>query len=90
MKIYFLDNGFAYIGTGYLVNSKIYGKSLRIKNALNLRVWGTTNKGLGVLAIEGKQKETIVDFCGIVDVPIGRVFHVIHMTDSAMKSFKDA
>ena len=47
-----------------------------LSNASVIRVWGTKN-GLGELALEGKQANTILDPCGTVRIPelavIGRI-----------------
>jgi hypothetical protein len=86
-KIFVLDNRFVYIGEGEVFECPLLGKSLRIKNAYNIRRWGTKGKGLGYLAIEGKQSETILGYCGIVDVAINRVAHIINVTEKAKKTF---
>lgn len=73
-RIVVVQNGFVYVGHVTQEDSGV-----RISEAYNIRRWGTT-KGLGQLAIEGKQKETLLDFCGIVRIP----FHSILFTiDSA-------
>jgi len=38
------------------------GQEFTLKNAFNVRKWGTT-KGLGELAQNGKLKDTILDVC---------------------------
>ena len=45
---------------------------VRLTDASCIRVWGTT-AGLGQLALKGKQKETVLDYAGVVDVPLGSV-----------------
>jgi len=65
-QIVVIDNGFVHVG-----QCSIEGGFLRIDNCKNIRVWGTT-KGLGEL-INGPTKESKLDECGLVLVPIGRV-----------------
>lgn len=43
-----------------------------LSNALVVRRWGTT-AGLGQLAIEGRQPQTILDPCGVARIPRGAV-----------------
>lgn len=45
---------------------------VHLKDAYCIRKWGTT-AGLGELAIKGKQAETVLDYYGVVDIPIGSV-----------------
>jgi len=73
-KIVAVSNGFVYVG-------HVMGEEgwLRISDAYNIRRWGTS-KGLGQLAIDGKQKETILDFCGIVRVPMHAILFMIDST----------
>ena len=40
---------------------------VRLENASVIRRWGTT-KGLGELALDGPQKQTVLDACGVVEV----------------------
>ena len=55
-----LDNAFVYVG------NLIIGRELSIiQSAKNIRIYGTT-KGLGQLAIEGPQKQTVLDDAGTV------------------------
>lgn len=49
---------------------------VRLENASCIRSWGTT-AGLGQLAIKGPQSATVLDYTGIVDVPIGSVVATI-------------
>ena len=55
-----LHRGFVYIGR-LEKDDKIY----TLKNAYNIRRWGTT-KGLGELALEGPKGNTKLDLCGEV------------------------
>lgn len=65
-KIVVVDNGFVFVGD--IVTDKTH---CLILNCRNIRVWGTT-KGLGEL-VSGPLKATVVDACGEVAVPLGRV-----------------
>lgn len=57
-----LDRGFVYVG-----DITIDAEWVRITNARNIRVWGTTD-GLGQLR-NGPTKETKLDACGEVLAP---------------------
>ena len=65
-----VDNGFVYHG---IVHSD--GDFYLISNAKNIRKWGTTG-GLGELR-NGKTKDTVVDDCGEVLIPKGKLCHLI-------------
>jgi len=59
-QIVIAQRGFVFVGTvseeeGMLV----------LRDAAVIRRWGTS-KGLGQLALEGKQKDTVLDACGEV------------------------
>ena len=86
-NIFILDQGFVYIGFGQVYECPLVGKSVRIKDAYNIRRWGTDGKGLGFLAVDGKQQETILDYCGTVDVAINRIAHKIEITQKSKQSF---
>jgi len=60
IKIAILQRGWVYIGK-YSEN----GDACKLENAYCIRRWGT-EKGLGQLALEGKQDETVLDKAGIV------------------------
>lgn len=49
---------------------------VRLTDASCIRVWGTT-AGLGQLALKGKTKETVLEFTGVVEVPMGSVVATI-------------
>jgi len=72
-QIVVVDRGFVYVG-----NVTIEGDMCRIKNARNVRKWGTT-KGLGEL-VDGPTKDTVLDFYGEVLVPMKAVIHFIKCT----------
>lgn len=42
------------------------GDDCRLQNAYIIRRWGTTS-GLGELALEGKQADTVLDKAGVID-----------------------
>ena len=54
-KIVILQRGWVYVGNLYK-----RGNDCQLRDCLNIRKWGTT-KGLGQLAKEGKQNDTILD-----------------------------
>ena len=60
IRIVILQRGWIYIG-----EFSKDGVECRLKNAKNIRRWGTTN-GLGELAKKGKQEETQLDEAGTV------------------------
>jgi len=60
IRICILHRGFIYVG-----NFEQNGVNCVLKNAKNVRRWGT-KKGLGELAEKGPQENTILDDCGIV------------------------
>jgi hypothetical protein len=70
-QIVVLDRGFVYVG-----NVTENGENLVIENARNIRRWGTT-KGLGQLAIEGPQSDTVLDPAGTVTAPKRAVIHTL-------------
>jgi len=61
-KIVVCQRGFVYAG-----EVVFRGAYVTIKDAVNLRVWGTT-KGLGELALNGATDATKADACGTVRV----------------------
>ena len=66
-----VDNGFVYVGEVILD-----GDYYVITRCKNVRRSGTT-KGFGQLAIEGPLKETNLDPCPTVMVPVNRLCHLI-------------
>jgi hypothetical protein len=85
-KIFILDSGFVYIGIGQKIKNELLGDSLHIYDCSNIRYWGTS-KGLGQLAIEGKQQKTKLDYIGSVTVPINRVNHIVDLSKTALNTF---
>jgi len=66
-KIVIAVSGFVFVG--------IYAREdgmVKLTDASCIRVWGTT-AGLGQLAVQGKQKDTVFDYCGCVGIPVGSV-----------------
>jgi hypothetical protein len=74
-----LDRGFVYVGS-----LRTDDKFLTITDAKNIRRWGT-NKGLGQLALEGAQANTVLDNVGTVKALIGELKHFILCEVSAWK-----
>lgn len=70
-RIVVLTNGFVYCG-----DASLSGDLLKITNAKNIRVWGTTN-GLGELSVSGPTKSTKLDPIGDVEAPLAAVIHLI-------------
>lgn len=75
-----LDHGFVYVGR-LMTDDKF----LTIMEALNIRRWGTT-KGLGQLALDGPQPNTVMDNVGTVRALIGELKHLILCEVSAWKN----
>ncbi len=73
-EIVVADRGWVWVGE---VSRE--GEHLVIKNAKNIRRWGTT-KGLGQLALEGAQPNTVLDAAGTVKVPMRAVISTIVCT----------
>lgn len=65
-----LDRGFVYVG-----KCSIQGDIVRIENARNIRVWGTT-KGLGEL-VNGPTSKTVTDDVGTIIAPYRAIIHLI-------------
>lgn len=63
-KIVVVQSGFVFVGD---VESDT-AKGVVLVNAAVVRVWGT-EKGLGQLAVEGRQSGTVLDLCGTVEIP---------------------
>lgn len=75
-NIVVLDRGFVYVGKTAIVKTD-YGYEVHIANAKNLRVWGTTGKGLGFIA-NGPTSETEFDAIeGVITAPLHALIHMI-------------
>ena len=72
VKIVVLDRGFVYVGR---VADDEDGRFLAIRNAKNIRKWGTT-QGLGEL-VNGPLPSTVLDPVGTVRAPFRAVISVI-------------
>ena len=70
-SIVVLDRGFVYVG-----DVEHDGDWCVIKNARNIRYWGTT-KGLGELALNGPLNETKLDNVGTVRAPAKSIISLI-------------
>ncbi len=70
-SIVVLDRGFVYVG-----HVEHDGDWCVIKNARNIRRWGTQH-GLGELALQGPQSETKLDDVGTVRAPARAVISLI-------------
>jgi hypothetical protein len=70
-SIVILDRGFVYVG-----DTEHDGEWCVVKNAENIRRWGTS-RGLGQLALEGPTKDTVLDDVGTVRAPAHAVIHLI-------------
>jgi len=88
MNIVVIESGFTYIGNATAETHEILGKVCKLQNASNIRRWGTT-RGLGQLSTQGKQKETVLDFVGTITVPVGKILHIIELSETAKDSFKN-
>ena len=73
-----VDRGFVYVG-----QTEINGDWCVITDARNIRKWGTT-RGLGQLAIDGPQAETVLDSAGTVRIPVatGALIHLLDTEES--------
>jgi len=79
VKIAVLDRGFVYVG-----RVSYEGDFLILKNAHNIRIWGTT-KGLGEL-VNGPTSSTKTDSVGTVRVPSRALISLIDVVESKWKS----
>ena len=76
LQIVVADRGWNFIG-----NTSGDDDVITISNAKVIRYWGTT-KGLGQLALEGKQSKTILDDAGTVRIPMKSVIAVFDVDKS--------
>lgn len=76
-QIVILDRGFVFVG-----DVSVEGDWLVIRNAKNVRRWGTS-KGLGELAKEGPKTETKLDPAGTVRAPMRAVIGLLECEASS-------
>ena len=76
-----VDRGFVYVGD--VENDGVW---CSVTNARNIRRWGT-ERGLGQLAIEGPQDETVLDIVGSVHIPQKALISIID-TEEALWTVK--
>lgn len=81
IKIVVLDRGFIYVGA---TTVDIDNEFITIRNAHNIRVWGTT-RGLGELTA-GPTSSTKIDRVGTVKAPLRALISVIDTEAGAWKS----
>ena len=86
LTIIVIESGFVYVGFTSVAQHEILGKCCILKDAKNIRVWGTT-KGLGQLANVGTTAETKLDFVGLVTMLISKIIHFIEVQEEAAKTF---
>lgn len=77
LQIVILDRGFVYVG-----DVSIDADWVTIKNARNIRRWGTT-KGLGELAKSGPLKDSVIDHAGTVRAPLRALIGLIECEASS-------
>lgn len=85
IKIAVLDRGFVYIGRVSYLASTGLGTCVRLDNAKNIRIWGTT-KGLGELRL-GPTSKTILDEVGTVTVPLHALISLIDVEQAKWTGF---
>lgn len=76
-QIVILDRGFVFVG-----DVSVDGDWLVIRNAKNVRRWGTS-KGLGELAKDGPKPETKLDPTGTVRAPMRAVIGLLECEASS-------
>lgn len=74
-----LDRGFVYVG-----DVEVDSTWCIIRNARNVRIWGTT-KGLGELANSGPTPKTILDDTGTIRAPIRSLIFLIETEPNKWK-----
>lgn len=79
LKIVVLQRGWVIVG-----DLKYHGQEGVLTNASVIRIWGT-QKGIGQLALEGKQKETVLDPCGTCRFKVGTEIFILDCEESKWK-----
>lgn len=87
-KIVVIESGFVYLCEISKEDHPVLGKCVKGRNAWNIRRWGT-DKGLGQLAAFGKQPNTVLDYTGVVTIPVSKVLHIIDVSKKAQKTFEN-
>lgn len=85
MKIFILENRYHYLGDGEKVIDSLLGESIIIKNCYNITTWGT-EKYIGQLCLTGKQPNTVLNYVGIITVPISKIIHILEVLPEAAKT----
>lgn len=62
-QIIIAQRGWVFVG-----DTRKEGDEIIIENASCIRKWGTPGKGIGHLAAEGPQPNTLLDYCGKVTI----------------------
>jgi len=71
-----VERGFVYVG-----DVTHDGQWCVVRNAKNIRYWGTT-KGLGELALEGPKEKTKLDDIGVIRIPARAVITLVETEKS--------
>jgi hypothetical protein len=71
-RIYVVESGWVFLADSCVATDAVF----LLSGVSVIRSWGTT-KGLGEIALNGPTKETVLDPCGQVDVPKGKVLFTI-------------
>ena len=79
VQIVVLDRGFVYVG-----DVTIGDQWVTIRNACNVRRWGTS-KGLGELAKSGPTANSVIDPAGLVRAPLRALIGMIECEASSWK-----
>ena len=79
IKIAVLDRGFVYVGS-----VEEHDDYILLRNASNIRKWGTT-RGLGEL-VAGPTSDTLLDRVGTVKVPMRAVISLVDVDQVAWNS----
>jgi hypothetical protein len=84
LRIVVLTGGWVFIGRVRYDSTQGY-EAIIVDNADCIRTWGTT-QGLGQLAIEGVQKETVLDPTGKIAAPLSSLIATIEVDESKWKN----
>ncbi len=81
-RIVIVQSGWVFVGDLTHVPHSL--TEIRLENASVVRVWGTS-RGLGQLALSGPRKDTVLDPCGTVDIPMNSVLVQLHCDPAQWK-----